>query len=130
MNRVKVFTDATTKNEKSGIGYIIEDERGNILSEVIKVINEWKITQAELKAIHEAIHEAKKYAEEIIVYTDSYSIVQMYKENAHPNKDDMQGLIWYLKQLSKNVSLELRYIPSEKNIADSIAKQAFHPYHL
>lgn len=128
LKKLKVYTDATVINNKSGIGYIIKDKHNNIINISKSVINEKGITQAEVKSIIEALKTAKELCDSIVVYTDNHSVVEMFEHEAEPNKDDMQGLMWYLRKISDDIDLTLQHINSEDNPADLIAKKAAHPF--
>lgn len=125
MNDIKIYTDATVKNNQTGIGYVIY-YNDSIINKVYKTIDEWRISQAELKAIIDSIIKVKnKYnPNNIKVFTDNHSIVDIYKGYGKPREDTMQGLLWRLKKKSKDINLQIEYVKSGNNIADSIARKS------
>lgn len=127
MNDIKIYTDATVKNNQTGIGYVIYNNNNNsIICEEYKTIDEWRISQAELKAVIESIIKVKnKYSpNNIKVFTDNHSIVDIYKGYGKPREDTMQGLLWRLNKKSENINLKIEYVKSENNIADDIARRS------
>lgn len=116
---VEVYTDASVKNSITSIAFcVIED--GNLIVQHGEIVEASESIVGEFKAIIRAI-ELLDF-EDITVFTDCPTIVEMVNGNATPNRDDLHGYLWRVKQSKASV----KYVRRENNVqADRLARSMY-----
>lgn len=129
MKKLIINTDGAARGNPgpAGIGVVIKDEKGAIVSEVFEYIGETTNNQAEYKALIAALKEAVNLKADIIgVFADSELMVSQVKgiykvknEGIKPLFEEVKGL------LQKFKTCNIEHVRREKNKeADELANLA------
>ncbi len=124
-----IFTDGGARGNPgpAGIGYVIYDEKNNIISSIGLYIGETTNNQAEYQAVWQALNKAKDLGfHELNLYLDSELVVNQLNQKFKIKNSELAKMfvkIWNISQEFKNI--KYNYIPREKNkLADKLVNQA------
>ena len=121
---MEVYIDGTSYPNpgKMGIGIVVV-KRGKIIRKVSESPGRGTNNQAEYLAAIKALKEVK--CKELTLFSDSQLLVKQLKGEYKVKNEKLQRLWNRFNKLRKNRSVEIRWIPRERNkIADKLAKSA------
>lgn len=122
-----IYFDASIQDYELRIGYIIVDSNGTHIAYFGRnTLSTTDSTQGELIALIHAVREVisyEKYVEDIVLYSDSHSVVVMLddSEPASPSQDDIEQLVTVAKRYLSTFNYTINYIDSDSNPAHNIA---------
>ena len=113
----------------SGIGIVIQNNKGETIAQIKEYIGENTNNVAEYQSVIRALKELKKLnISSAIINIDSELIVNQLNGNYRVKNQVLFGLVKCVRQLEKDFSfVNFNYIPREKNkIADKLANVAIN----
>ncbi len=124
-----IYTDGGARGNPgpAGVGYVIYDEKKNIVYSEGIYIGEATNNQAEYLAVSHALAKATDFGfNELEFYLDSELVVNQLSQKFKIKNSELAKLfvkIWNQSQVFKNINYT--HIPREKNkLADSLVNQA------
>ncbi len=134
MSKLKIYTDGGARGNPgpAACGVIIQNEKGEIVSELSRYIGEATNNQAEYSALILALEEAgsiflkenssKKHVE---CYLDSELVVKQLKREYRIKNEGLKPFyVKVIKLISSFDSIKFNYIPREKNkLADKLVNR-------
>lgn len=134
MSKLLTYTDGGARGNPgpAACGAVIQNEKGEIISELSKYIGEATNNQAEYSALILALEEVenifqKENAEEkrVECYLDSELVVKQLKREYRIKNEGLKPLFQkVIKLISGFDSIKFNYIPREKNkLADKLANR-------
>ena len=129
MKRLKIFSDGCSRGNpgQAGIGYLIYDERGKIISERSCKIGIRTNNEAEYIAVIRALEEAIRLgAAEVEVFSDSELLVKQVRGEYAVRSDRLKPLYQKLIDLSQALErFEIKHVRRVENErADKLASLA------
>ena len=128
-NKAIIYTDGGARGNPgpAGVGYVIYDEKKNIVYSEGIYIGEATNNQAEYLAVSHALVKAADFGfAELKFYLDSELVVNQLSKKFKIKNSELAKLfvkIWNQSQIFKNV--DYTHIPREKNkLADQLVNQA------
>ncbi len=136
MKKLTVYLDGASRGNPgpAGVGIVISDEKGKVISEINEYIGKTTNNVAEYAALIRALEEigiiAGKPPKEVAVkfYLDSELLVNQINGTYRTKDKNLFSLLQQVRKLSSNFTkVEYQYIPREKNkIADKLANKAIN----
>jgi ribonuclease HI len=131
MNKLIVYLDGASRGNPgpAGVGIIISNEEGKIISQINKYVGKTTNNVAEYMALIHALKVAKKYkAKWVRFYLDSELLVNQINGLYRTKNKNLFNLLQQVRKLSNNFSqVEFQYIPREENkLADKLANKAIN----
>ncbi len=136
MKKLTVYLDGASRGNPgpAGVGIVISDEKGKVISEINEYIGKTTNNVAEYTALIRALEEigiiAGKAPKGVAVkfYLDSELLVNQISGTYRTKDKNLFSLLQQVRQLSSNLAkVEYQYIPREKNkIADKLANKAIN----
>ena len=129
MKRLKIFSDGCSRGNpgQAGIGYLIYDERGEIISEGSCKIGIRTNNEVEYIAVIRALEEAIRLgAAEVEVFSDSELLVKQIRGEYAVGSDRLKPLYQKLIDLSRSLErFEIKHVRRVENErADRLARLA------
>jgi len=129
LKRLKIFSDGCSRGNpgQAGIGYLIYDERGEIISERSCKIGIRTNNEAEYIAVIKALEEAIRLgAAEVEVFSDSELLVKQVRGEYAVRSDRLKPLYQKLIDLSQALErFEIKHVRRMENErADKLASLA------
>lgn len=129
VKKLIINTDGAARGNPgpAGIGAVIKDETGAIVSEIFEYIGETTNNQAEYKALIAALKKAVSlHAEVVGIFADSELMVSQVKGVYKVKNEGLRPLFDEVKELLRKIKIcRIEYIPREKNKeADKLANKA------
>lgn len=129
MKKFIINTDGAARGNPgpAGIGVVIKDGTGAIVSEIFEYIGETTNNQAEYRALIAALKEAIRLgAEAVGIFADSELMVSQVKGVYKVKNEGLKPLFDETKELLRKFKFcNIEYIPREKNHeADKLANRA------
>lgn len=131
MKKLIVHLDGASRGNPgpAGIGIIISDEKGKIISQINEYIGETTNNVAEYTALIHALKGVKKYkVKQVKFCLDSELLVNQINGSYRTKSKNLFNLLQEVRKLSRNFSqVEFQYIPREENkLADKLANKAIN----
>jgi len=129
LKKLKIFSDGCSRGNpgQAGIGYLICDDRGKIISERSCGVGVRTNNEAEYIAVIKALEEAIELgAAEVEVFSDSELLVKQVKGEYAVRSNRLKPLYQKLINLSQALSkFEIKHVKREENKrADKLARLA------
>ena len=129
MKRLKIFSDGCSKGNpgQAGIGYLIYDEQGELVSKRSCGIGVRTNNEAEYIAVIRALEDAVKFgATEVEVFSDSELLVKQVRGEYAVRSDRLKPLYQRLIDLSQSLErFEIKHVRRVENEkADRLARLA------
>jgi len=131
MKKLIVYLDGASRGNPgpAGIGIVVSDEKGKIISQINGYIGEATNNVAEYQALIQALKKIKKYkVKQIKFCLDSELLVNQINGLYRTKDKELFALLQEVRKLSRNFSqAEFCYIPRKENkLADKLANQAIN----
>lgn len=113
----------------AGLGVVIKDKRGKIISEISQFIGQTTNNQAEYEAVIEALRQAKKLkATSLEIFLDSSLLTGQLSGNFRVKNQGLKELFREAQDLSSQFSrVVFKYIPRRENKqADKLVNKAIN----
>jgi ribonuclease HI/GNAT superfamily N-acetyltransferase len=125
-----IFTDGASRNNPgpAAIGVVLQDEAGQRVAEISRLIGTATNNQAEYQAIIAALEKARALgASAVELRADSELVVKQLKGEFRVKNAELKPLFDRAQELSRAFKpFSIKYIPREQNCAaDRLANQAF-----
>ncbi|MGE5392870.1 MAG: ribonuclease HI family protein [Candidatus Saccharibacteria bacterium] len=124
-----VYTDVGARGNPgpAGIGAVIQDEDGRVLSEISQYIGSGTNNQAEYRALLAALDKAVSLGgSDLTCFLDSELVVKQLRGEYKIREASLQELAAQVLRITKSFrSIDFRHIPREKNKpADKLVNEA------
>lgn len=97
---MKIYTDASTRNNLSGVAFVITDEKNNLICKKAATVEESDNNTAELRAILFALAYTKSYDKHITLLTDSTYAINAIR-NGHFRPHEKQIVDYILQNIKE-----------------------------
>jgi ribonuclease HI len=129
MEKISIYTDGGSRNNpgKAAIGIVILDKDKNKLIETGKYLGIATNNQAEYKAVIKALKIAKKFSDNVVLYSDSQLIVMQLKGKYKVKNKNLINLFNKVKKLENNYDeVEYKHVKRDNKyirLADKIVNK-------
>lgn len=126
--KLVIYTDGAARGNPgpAGIGAVIQNEEGEVLSEISSFLGQGTNNIAEYTALVTALEKAAALkAREVLLYTDSELVVKQIKGEYRVKNEGLKPLYRKAKELIQQFDLfTIVHIPREQNkVADGLANK-------
>ncbi|NLC77948.1 MAG: ribonuclease HI family protein [Clostridia bacterium] len=126
--KLVIYTDGAARGNPgpAGIGAVIQNEEGEVLSEISSFLGQATNNIAEYTALVTALEKAAALkAREVLLYTDSELVVKQIKGEYRVKNEGLKPLYRKAKELIQQFDLfTIVHIPREQNkVADGLANK-------
>lgn len=111
----------------SAIGFTLTDATDTTLAETNQEISYTTSVQTELTALHKALtHALSIGVRDITIHTDCHPVLELLRDDAHTNKDQLRALVEDTKELLDefNTTTLTKIARTDNTTSDSLARSA------